>query len=84
MRIHQITSYISHITKPYPLPTIGNIKWLFLVRYLWQWLALLDFLLFDKPCFFGTDFGQELFGRTLFFTLGHELAFDGALEDAAF
>lgn len=71
-----------YFTKPHPLPALRNIKWLFLICYLWQWLALLDFLLFDELCFLGADLGEQFFGCPLFFTLWHELAFDGTLEDA--
>ena len=77
-----VRNAFANIVKPHPLPAIRNIKWLFLICYLWQWLAFLDFLLFDEPCFLGTDFGEQFFGRALFFALGHELAFDGELEDA--
>lgn len=80
-----ITIYNFHnITNSYPLPTIGDVEGLFIVGDGGQGLGFFYFLLFDEPCFLGADLGEQVFGRAFFVALGHELAFNGVLEQALF
>lgn len=67
-----------------PFPTGRDIKRPFIVSDGGQGLGFLNFLLFDESCFLGADLGKQVFGGAFFLALGHELAFDGVLEQALF
>lgn len=67
-----------------PFPTGRDIKRPFIVSDGGQGLGFLNFLLFDESCFLGADLGKQVFGGAFFLALGHELAFNGVLEQALF
>ena len=79
-----VCNRFTYIKQSHPLPTLWNIKRLFVLGDFRQWLFFLDLLLRNKPLFFLLNLGKEFLCGTFFGALFHQLALNGVLQEGFF